>query len=51
MNAVTPALDAGRLLACEVIVRCSTSPNADRLADWLRDPATGPCPHPKEKTQ
>ena len=31
------ALDAGRLLACEAIVRCSTSPNADRPADWLRD--------------
>ena len=39
MNAgpATPTLDAGRLLACEAIVRCSTSPNADRLADWLRD--------------
>ena len=39
MNArpVAPTLDAGRLLACEAIVRCSTSPNADRLADWLRD--------------
>ena len=37
MNADAPALDAGRLLACEAIVRCSTSPNAARLADWLRD--------------
>ena len=39
MNArpVPPTIDAGRLLACEAIVRCSTSPNADRLADWLRD--------------
>ena len=44
-----PTLDAGRLLACEAIVRCSTSPNADPLADWLRDLRLT-LPLPKETT-
>ena len=52
MNAgpVAPTLDAGRLLACEAIVRCSTSPNAARLADWLRDLRLT-LPLPKEPDQ